>query len=170
MGIFFRKKKSTVQQSQEYNIHRTFQFGALLLLGLIIYGMYFAEPSSLDSERQSKLIDQLDKERQMQAKTEADRIKEEMMKDPAFKKIQQFVDDVTSKINPSQGSAIKAYGGYIIYLPEKTLDEKSEKNNFIELKNDDVVFKISSEKVNIAPSEVPNAENNSESGSENQKK
>lgn len=170
MGIFFRKKKAATPQSPEYNIHRTFQFGALILLGLIIYGMYFAEPSELHYERQSKLIDQLYKERQMQAKTEADRIKEEMIKDPAFKKIQQFVDDVTSKVNPSQGSVLKAYGGYIIYLPEKTLDEKSEENNSTEIKNDDVIFKISSEKVKNAPLEVPKTENNSDSDAQNQKK
>lgn len=170
MKMFLKKKKSTAVQTPEYNIHRTFQLGAFILLGLIIYGMYFADPTGIDSERQIKLIEQLDKERQMQAKTEADRIKEEMMKDPAFKKIQQFVDEVTSQINHSQGSVLKAYGGYIIFVPEKILDEKTEKNNSVEIKNDDITFKVSPEKVKITPIEVKKEPEKSGSGIENQKK
>jgi hypothetical protein len=167
MGIFFKKKKPTVEKGQEYNIHRTFQFGALIVLSLIIYGMYFADTSELDSERQARMTREIDEKRQLEAKSEAARIKEEMMKDPAFEKIQQFADNVTSKINPAQSSVLKVYNGYIIYVPQNIVEEKTNENSSLEIKSEDLLFKISSEKLKIDQVEDKKLEKNSDSGIKN---
>ncbi len=116
--MFLRKRKKKEKISNpDAKIHRVFQLGALVIIGVIVYNSYFFK----GGEGQVYQCDE---------KTLDERAKaalEKMSENTEYKKLRSFVEYMDSNIDKTKSSVLDTPQGILIYVPNEMMN--AEKNN-----------------------------------------
>ncbi len=137
--VFFKKKNAAeqIQPIADKNVQRTFQIGAVFLLGFVIYSLYFDDSSKVPGKNSLSNLT----EEQLNARVK--QAFEQMSENPEYKKIKDFILYIETNVDGKSAKVLDAKNGVLIYLPEKMLENNSGK---VEISEKNVNISISSEK------------------------
>lgn len=145
MGLFGNKKNEQQPAgNQDKSVHRTFQIGAILLMGFIVYSLYFEDNKTQnDTQALSSLTQEQLNERIKEAF-------QRMADSPKYKEIKDFVQYMETNTDGKTAKILEGNDGIIIYLPNSVL---SQSKNSVDLEDEKQKISIKSEK---KPQLLPN--------------
>jgi hypothetical protein len=120
-------------------IHRMFQFGALLMAGLVFYNLYFGDPSKLQLQPEENKNYLTEEQINEKVKIALDKI----IETSDFKAVKDFISYAQGAVTGGGGKIMDTNEGIFIFVPKADIESK---NNKIIVENETLKLEIKSEK------------------------
>lgn len=145
--FFGKSNKKDKKNSSADDVHFIFKIGSLAVIVYIIYSVYISggQKGNLSKDLSVSNVQPALTEEKIKKDVEA--AFEKMYNSPKFKKIKEFVDYVESNSDKEQAKLLKAEDGYILFIPNKAVEQKVA-GKLLEINGEDLNVKIDLEKLN----------------------
>ncbi len=140
--MLFGSKKQK-QKPQELDVgQKFFKFAAFFFLMFVLYQMYASDlKGRISGSSNEKEVVTEESQAQMDQKVQG--AFDKMYKDPEYNKIKNFLQYIDTNVDKKKGTALKAPGGYLIFVPfDLVFKDNAVPDNKILVRSDEVEFYI----------------------------